>query len=74
MRRYHAGLAIGRYHDAACDSCLAILLYGERQRVVINLLVRPHIGFWITGDGILFLFKLTNRKTRSDQWLGAVED
>src|SRR4029077_1685672 len=59
VRRYHAGLAIRCYHNAACDCCLAILLNGERHRVVINLLVRPHIGLWITGDGIVFSVKLT---------------
>lgn len=52
VRRYHAGLAISCYHNAACGSCLAILLYGERQHVVVNLLVGAHIGLWIAGDGI----------------------
>src|SRR6266567_4483621 len=59
VRRYHAGLAIGCYHNAACDSGLAILLYGELQCVRVNLLIRPHIGFWITGDGIIFPVKFT---------------
>src|SRR2546423_4855362 len=59
VRGYHAGLAVGCYNDAACDGCLAILLSGELQCIRVNLLVRPHIGFWITGDGIVFPVKLT---------------
>src|SRR5947208_2554045 len=59
VRRYHAGLAIGCYHNAACDSGLAILLYGELQCVRVNLLIRPHIGLGITGDSIVFPVKLT---------------
>src|SRR5262249_21532151 len=58
VRGYHAGLAIGCYNNATCGCCLAILLYGECQRVVINLLVRPHIGLGITGDGIVVSVKL----------------
>src|SRR5438874_7854141 len=53
VRCYHAGLAIGCYHNAAGDGCFAILLYGELQFVVVDLRIRPHIGFWITGDGIV---------------------
>ena len=59
VRGYHARLAIGCHNNAACDGGLAILLYGERQDVVVNLLVRPHIGLWITGDGIVLSVKLT---------------
>src|SRR6266481_7734361 len=59
VRRYHAGLAVGCYNNAAGDGCLAILLYGERQLVVVNLRVRSHIGLWITCDGIILSVKLT---------------
>ncbi len=73
---YDAGLAIGGYHNMACGSCLPILLNGERQRVVVNLLVRPHIGLWITGDGIVFSVKLTGPLVM--RWLtvlvGAIDD
>src|SRR6266481_8628897 len=59
FRGYHARLAIGCYNNTACGSRLTILLNGERQRVVVNLLVRAHIGLWITGDGIIFPVKFT---------------
>src|SRR4029077_5652865 len=59
VRRYHAGLAIRCYNNASCDSRLAILLYGERQLVVVNLRVGAHIGLWITGDGIVLSVELT---------------
>jgi hypothetical protein len=76
VRRYHAGLAIGCYNDAPCDSCLAILLYGERHRVIINLCVRPHIGLWITCDGIVFTVKLTGPliMRRLTVLVGAIDD
>ena len=58
------------------DSCLAILLNGERQLVVVNLLVSPHIGLWITGDGIVLSVKLTGPliMRRLTVLVGAIDD
>src|ERR1035438_7622972 len=49
-----AGLTVRRDDDATGIGNLTALLLGQRQGVVVDGLIRPHVGHWIAGQGVIF--------------------